>query len=310
MALDWISVVASLFWLPAFLLVIAGVPLLFPHGTSAAGWRWPTRVAFGSGLAATLMLAFTDALIHDVNPDATNPIAAHSDEVLVPAAFACVAVSVVLGLAATVRIAVRMRRLDEPERQQHAWFVAALGSLVLVSTLPLPDIIGFLGNGLFVVMLGVAVVRYQLFDIEVVLSRAVVYGVLTATAVLVYLLAVGLLGASVGGGLVPAIAVAVAALALAGLRGRLQSAVDRALYGYRDDPLAGLIGLGERLGGTVAAGDVPRVIAETVRHSLRVPYAAVAARRRGRSRPYRRRGCSTAPCEWSSPTPVSASGRS
>lgn len=278
--LDIAAWLGGVLWMPAFLLILAGVPLLFPHGHLVSlRWRWPAWVAFGAGLAATLLLLLSDFATQDVQSQAENPLpAVLPDGFLVPVAIACFAVTVLIGLAAVVSIGLAMRRLGEPERQQHAWFVAAVLILVLVTWAPVPDLVNFAGNGLWVLAIGVAITRYQLFDIEVVLSRAVVYGLLTAGAMIAYLAAAALLGTSLGatmGGRWAALVAAVAALALAGLRSRLQRAVDRGLYGERGDPFAALSRLGERLSASIAGQDVLTVVVDTVRQSLRLPYASV-----------------------------------
>lgn len=269
--------VGGVFWLPAFLLMLVAVPLLYPRGhLPSVRWRWPARVALLGGTVAIVGVAATDGIVRDVSLAARSPLPTPvPDHVLLPVAIAGFFVALAVGVAATVGVATRMRRLDAPERQQNAWFVAAVVSLLLVTWLPVPDVVGFLGNGAAVVALGIAIVRYHLFDIELVLSRALVYLVLTLAALGVYALAVLALGIRVGGGFWPAAVTAVAGLGLASLRGRLQRVVDRALYGARDDPLTALTVLGQRLGSAVATGDVLPAVAEAARRSLRTTYAAI-----------------------------------
>jgi signal transduction histidine kinase len=122
---------------------------------------------------------------------------------------------------------------------------------------------------------GIGIVRYQLFDIELVLSRAVVYAVLTAGAMAAYLLAAILVGTGFDAGAGPALAAAMAALLLATARQQIQHGVDRLLYGERRDPLEALTGLGERLGRVLDTDAVLPAVVEAVRQSLRLPYAAV-----------------------------------
>jgi signal transduction histidine kinase len=274
---DLAAWVAGVAWVPAFLLVLTGVPLLFPDGRlPSRRWRWPAYVALTAGTTVILTFALSDVPVEDVQAAAQNPLPQPlPDSVLLPVGLAGFVVTLLVGLVATVGVAVRMPRLGQPQRQQHAWFVAAVAILLLVTFLPIPDLVNFIGNGLFVAALGVAIVRYHLFDIELVLSRALVYGLLTAAALAVYVAAVGVLGVSVGGGLWPAALAAVAALGLASLRGRLQTVVDRALYGDRSDPLGAMTLLGTRLGSTLASDAVLPAVVDTVRQSLRAPYAAV-----------------------------------
>jgi two-component system, NarL family, sensor kinase len=144
-----------------------------------------------------------------------------------------------------------------------------------VTWTPLPDAVTFAGNALAVAAFGVGIVRYQLFDIEVVLSRAVVYALLTAGALAAYLLAAAALGVRTEAGFGPAIVAAVAALLLAGARQRLQRVVDHVLYGERRDPLRALTDLGEHLGRALDADAVLPAVVDAVRDTLRLPYAAV-----------------------------------
>jgi signal transduction histidine kinase len=294
---DLAAWVAGLAWVPAFLLVLTGVPLLFPYGRlPSRRWRWPAYAALATGTSADLTFAFSDVPVEDVQAAARNPLPQPlPDSVLLPIGLVGFFVTLLLGCVATVGVAARMPRLGEPQRQQHAWFVAAVAILLLVTFLPIPDVVNFVGNGLFVAALGVAIVRYHLFDIELALSRALVYGLLTAVALTVYLAAVAVLGVSVGGGLWPAALAAVAALALASLRGRLQSVVERALYGNRSDPLEAMTLLGSRLGSTLATEAVLPAIVDTVRQSLRAPYAAVELA--GESGPVHESGTATTATE-------------
>jgi hypothetical protein len=274
---DLAALCATVLWLPAFLGLIGGVPLLFPDGRLASPrWRWPARVALGAGALAVVALATTESIVDDGFPDATNPIdLPWPDGPNLVVGLAGFFTVVVVGAAATVGIAVRMRRVGEPERGQYAWYVASVGLALLSTFLPLPDALGFAGNLLSVAALGIGIVRYRLFDIEQVLSRAVVYAILTAGAVAAYVLAVAALGSRLDNGVGPAIIAALAALALASGRSRLQRAVDRLLYGERRDPLAALTTLGDRLGAVLDTDAVLPVVVETVRQTLRLPYAAV-----------------------------------
>ena len=136
------------------------------------------------------------------------------------------------------------------------------------------------------VAIGIAVFRYRLYDIDRLINRTVVYGLLTAGGVGVYVAVVKgaewLLaeGVGLGGSL---LATAVVAVSFAPARDRLQRWVDRRLYGERHDPVRAMARLGERLrdapGGDVLAG-VLQAVCETLRlpsATLRVDDVEVAA---------------------------------
>lgn len=190
--------------------------------------------------------------------------------------------------------AVRMVRAGRPgtdpvQRQQLVWVGAsALVSGVLAlalwivpslfvgrSLLP-EDLIGLPGL-VYVAGMGVAMLRYRLFDLDIVLARTLVYASLTLAAVLVYLVTVGVLTALVAGAQPTGVAVA-GAVAVAILvnpaRIWLEHAVNRAFYGERDDPYRAL----SRVAGELGARELAWPdVASDLRRALRVPYVAIRA---------------------------------
>jgi hypothetical protein len=161
-------------------------------------------------------------------------------------------------LAAVASVVARFRRSHGTERQQLKWFTAAAALLVVgfVLSAALQSAVGedaswvFVAAGLLGVALavGVAILRHRLYDIDVVINRALVYGALTATLAAVYLGLVLLVGLAVGRS---GLAVAVSTLAVAALfrplRARIQGAVDRRFYRRRYDAGQTLEAFGVRL---------------------------------------------------------------
>lgn len=128
------------------------------------------------------------------------------------------------------------------------------------------------------VAVGIAILRYRLYEIDVVINRTLVYGALTVCVVSIYVLVVGYLGAlfQTGGNLlISLLATGVVAVLFQPLRDRLQRAVNRLMYGERDDPYAVVSRLGQRLETVLAPDDVLPTIVETVREALKLPYAAI-----------------------------------
>lgn len=126
--------------------------------------------------------------------------------------------------------------------------------------------------------LGLAILRYRLWDIDVVVNRSLVYGALTTSLLGLYLVVADGLGALVQArGRLPLslLATALVAVLFAPLRYRLQSAVNRLMYGERDDPYRVLTRLGERVGAAPAPKAVLQAIAETVASALKSPRVAV-----------------------------------
>jgi signal transduction histidine kinase len=124
--------------------------------------------------------------------------------------------------------------------------------------------------------IGVGVLRYRLYDLDIVVRRSLVVAGLSVAVAAVYgatLVGFGLL-VSDRGPVVSAAAVGAAALAALPLRDRVRQAVDRLVYGHLAEPLAVLGALGDRLEGTIA-GDVPGAVTEAIRAELRVPFVSV-----------------------------------
>jgi len=195
----------------------------------------------------------------------------------------------------------RYRSVSGPaERQQTKWVVfgftvAIVGFLSAVSVYPFlsqPGPLAYLaGNtGIYLSMLMIplsiagAVLRYRLFDIDLIINRTLVYGALTACTVGVYILVVGYLGTVFRTGdnlLFSLVATGVVAVLFAPLRDRLRRGVNRLMYGERDDPYAVLSRLGQRLEATLAPDAVLPTAVQTVAEALRLPYAAVEVERDG-----------------------------
>ena len=129
----------------------------------------------------------------------------------------------------------------------------------------------------FVVGLAVALRRHQLFDIEHLVNRSLVYGIVLAVLVASYAGLVSLLAVvlDLSDTVAAALAAALAALALAPLRGLAQRTVNRLMYGHRDEPARVLNDLGSRLQSVLLPGEVLPAAVDAVADSLRLPYVAV-----------------------------------
>lgn len=195
--------------------------------------------------------------------------------------------TVLVGLA----LAVRGYRAAAPAyRQQLRWAAGggAASTIVSLVVLMIPELV--LGRPLIPwsavglialpLPLGIAVgiLRYRLFDIDVVFNRALVYGGATLGLVATYAVSVSLLGAilPVGGGF-PAslLATGIAAVVALPIRDALQRGVNRVMYGDRDDPYRALARLGRRLEATLDPVEAPNVIVTTVAESMRLPWVAL-----------------------------------
>jgi signal transduction histidine kinase len=127
--------------------------------------------------------------------------------------------------------------------------------------------------------IGIAILRYRLWDIDLIINRTLVYGTLTACVIGLYVLVVVGLGTLIqaqGNVLLSLLATGLIAVLFQPLRLRLQRAVNRLMYGERDDPYAVLAHLGNRLEATLVPEKVLPTIVETVAQTLKLPYVAIA----------------------------------
>lgn len=195
---------------------------------------------------------------------------------------------------ALAQLAMRLRVAGRAERQQIKWLTFPVVALVvaLIATLTawnsnaargvLSDIVLAALYGLsFLLMpicMGIAVLRYRLYDIDLLISRSLSYTTLSGIIVALYLVTVTSLGALLRqpeDPLVSAVAALVVAVLFSPLRVRVQRAIDHVVYGERDEPYAVVGELGRRLGEALDPDSVLPAIARTVAASLRLPYIAI-----------------------------------
>jgi signal transduction histidine kinase len=165
---------------------------------------------------------------------------------------------------------------------QGVTFVFPLQARTHVILMLIPDTVLYLALLLIPLSIGVAILRYNLWDIDLVINRTLVYGALTAGVVLLYVLVVGGLGALLqvrGSLIISLIATGLAAVLFQPLRERLQRWVNRLMYGERDDPYAVLSRLASRLESTPAHDAVLPTVTRTVKEVLKLPYAEIQLRR-------------------------------
>jgi hypothetical protein len=242
-AANWVGWAEGVVWHPAFAL-LAFLLLLFPHGRlPSRRWRpfaWFTAAVYLTlSLAAALAPGAVELYYPEATPPLRLPVAGLADS-----AFALLLGGQLLVLATCLlSVALRLRRAKGEERQQVKWFVYTVTTVVLVfvsTTLVLGAGYLFPLFGLIPVSVAIAVFKYRLYEIDRLINRTLVYGLLTALLVgvyagLVFLLG-GLLDPATGDS---ALAVAASTLAVAALfqpaRRRVQGLVDRRFNRRRYD---------------------------------------------------------------------------
>jgi hypothetical protein len=236
-------------WYPTVALVVVFTPLLFPDGRPPSPrWR-PVAWLAGAGTAALVALAAVQPTIElDDGHFVDNPVGVTAVGDPEAGAVGTVLTSALglLVVAAVASLVVRFRRSRGDERLQLKWFTyaGALLPLVLLGDL-LPDAVNSVlfavAISLLPVAAGIAILRYRLYDIDRLINRTLVYGLVTALLGGVYAGLVLLAGQLFGdlGDRPPSWAVAGATLAVAALfqpaRRRVQDLVDRRFNRARYD---------------------------------------------------------------------------
>ncbi len=278
---------------PMFAL-IAMLFLVFPTGQPPSP-RWRVLILADLILAATVAVAAaTRTGPIPYYPAIENPFGVAGfpgTEIWAPAYLLLVG-SVGLGAFTLVG---RWRRGDVVERAQLKW--AALAATLIALTMgayatlvgpgrfdDLADITTGLAFGFFPVAVGIAILRYRLFEIDRIISRTIAYVVVSAMLVASYagviLLLQGPLGSMTGGETIPvAISTLVVAALFQPLRHRVQSVVDRRFDRARFDSERAAAAFAERLRAEVDIDAVTDDLRTTVERTLRPTHQTLWLRR-------------------------------
>ena len=251
--------------------------LLFPTGTLPSP-RW--RPVFWAVLAVNLFFVFWLGTGAAGVTFAGRPV---ESSVIWTEQPAWLAVANPLQLAAyltvIVSLVVRYVRGDGLIRRQLLWLVLAVVAMIVVNwpRFVLNDdggILMLLAVPAIPLAVTIAIVRHQLFDIQLVVSRTVLYGLLTLGIAGAYAGLVTILDRFLRGANAPVVATVVIALAFNPVRQRLQRVVDRAFYGARGDPVRAVSAVGQRLADRRPGDDLAGVL-DAVRDVLRLPFAGL-----------------------------------
>ena len=284
----WSTWLGAWLWAPGYTAIAVLLPVMLPDG------RQPSRPALWFNGSVVAVIAVTWALTPYEGPEypdglhgATNPVgvAATGEPVVAGLLGVLLLAAVIVGFGSLVT---RWRRATDLARQQLKWvFVgyactivlfavarllpAGTGAVAGLAMLPLP------------IAIGIAVMRYGLWDVDIVISRALVYAALSTLVIGLYAVTVWLagdrLGATTGA---PILATTVVALAALPLRSWLQRHVNRLVHGDVEEPYAVLARLGTRLAAATTPDDLservlPSVV-EQVARSLRAQQATIVLR--------------------------------
>jgi signal transduction histidine kinase len=279
-------------WLAIWVWVVGttSVPLallLFPDGRFLTR-RW--RLVGVAVVANLTVLVITQMFLPDPTGQAPFPNPLGLDAMVPVGKVIGVAeapIIVVFVLLGAVSFVLRYRRSDSEGRHQLKWLLLPLALIpisFLLNNIANPGPVGtsspltvvasvfqFSSQTFFLVAVSVAILKYRLYDIDVVISRTLVYGALAAFITAVYVGIVVGVGTLIGSGGKPnlalsIVATAIVAVAFQPVRERMQKIANRLVYGKRATPYEVLSQFSERVAESYAADDVlprmARVLAE------------------------------------------------
>lgn len=252
---EWFSSYVSAPWA---LSIVASLFLVAPDGTLLSR-RW--RVALGAcigGLAVTFLgIAVSDP--NDYDMDGGHELGTLTN-VLISVGVLAIAAGLIASAVALVR---RLRAADGEARLQLRWIAASAALLagavvVLLASGPFVDVDGpgelalqtmlYLAYASLPVCTAAAVLRHRLYDIELIVSRAVLLTLATAFSVAGYVALVVVVGGNAGGFWPSLLTTALVAMAFQPLRLWVVRLADRLAYGARAAPYEALSDLSRRLG--------------------------------------------------------------
>ena len=280
------------FGLVAFTLIV----LFFPDGIFLSpGWRKAAWMTVGT-LLLFLPLQAVEPGPADPTflPARTNPLGVSASlwAFLKPLMWATFSILMLSYGAAFASLIMRLRNSKGDVRQQIKWLTFPAGlfgiffllfaiSIVVKASEVVQEAILALGQlavAGIVIAIAFAIFKYRLYDVDIIINRTLVYGALTAIVVAVYILIIGGLGVFMqaqGNLLISLLATGLIAVLFQPLRERLQRAVNRLLYGERDDPIEALSRLGKQMEVALPSDQVLPALAKTIAQTLKLPYVAI-----------------------------------
>jgi hypothetical protein len=273
LAIAWLT--AGWLWIPISALLVIFVPLLFPTGRPLSPrWRFPAWFGMGfivlAGIGNALMPGPLSSIPRINNPMGlvgNAPLLTNLENLsLVPLLIAVV--------GAMASLVVRFRRARGQERQQLKWFLYG-GVLFIVPFLMhgsgIPQQIQDWALALFIpalpISIAIAMLKYRLYDIDLVINKSLVFGTLAVFITAVYVGIVVGVGELVGGAGRPnlalsIVATAIVAVAFQPVRERVQRIANRLVYGKRATPYEVMADFSDRMAGAISADEVLPKMAE------------------------------------------------
>lgn len=285
---------SNLFVVPVMIMVV-GIPLIYPNGRLISPrWRWLVAVLIWSLVTFTVREGLRPGLISDTtfeNPFGITGIEPLLDVLQLPDVF-----GVALFVGAIASVVIRYRRAGRVERQQLKWLIGATAlSVVAWSVVTIGQAVGastvvtigwisaLLAFSALPIAIGIAVLRYRLYEIDRIISRTIAWALVTGVLVAVFvsvvvMLQTALVGITQGQTLAVAASTLLALALFQPLRRRVQHAVDRRFDRARYDGERTVASFTGKLRGEVDLDALEAAVADTVRDALHPSSAEVWVR--------------------------------
>lgn len=271
LAIAWLT--SGWLWIPIGALLVVFVPLLFPTGrVLSPRWRFPIWFAIPFIVLAGIGNAFLPGPLsglHGIN----NPLGLAGQKALLTNLQNLAVIPLFIAVAGAVAsLVVRFGRAKGQERQQLKWFLYG-GVLFIVPFLmngsPIPQQIQHVALVLLIpalpISIAIAMLKYRLYDIDLVINKSLVFGSLAVFLTGVYVGIVVGIGTLVGSAgrsnlALSIVATAIVAVAFQPVRERVQRIASRLVYGKRATPYEVMADFSERMAGALSADEVlPRM---------------------------------------------------
>ena len=296
LALIWLKLDSlGSYGLVAFTLIV----LLFPDGKFLSpGWRKLAWTAIVALLILLLLQAVEPGPVDPYTlPTRPNPLGVDASlwGFLKPLMWITFSILLLCYGAAFISLIIRLRNSSGDVRQQIKWLtfpVGLVGIFFLLFTIGIvvraSEVIqgAILAFGQFavagiVIAIAFAIFKYHLYDIDIIINRTLVYGALTVSVVLIYILIVGGLGTffqAQDNLVIALLATGMVAVLFQPLREWLQRRVNKLIYGERDDPIEALSRLGKQMELALSSDQVLPMLVKTIAQTLKLPFVGITSK--------------------------------
>lgn len=287
-----------LLWLDSWLWLLVVmppllIPLYFPDGQlPSTNWKWVNRLALGMVLFAAVSTAFMIEFgPYNGEWVVENPLGLITDNITT-SNFIGIFSDILMLLIAGGSIAslfFRFRRAELVEREQIKWLLYA-GTLFIFTlawllvtweeppTATLPIFTFAISLLMIPIAITIAIFRYKLWNIDIIINRTLVYGILTTLIIAIYIVIIsgfGIVFQTQTNTLISLVAAGIIAVMFQPLRERLQRGVNRLLYGEIDDPAIVLTRLAQQMETADTPTEILPNLVKTIALTLKLPYVGI-----------------------------------